>query len=160
VENMPTDFALRTAVPGDLEVVLDLIRGLYATDHIELVEERARRSLAGLLADPSLGEVWLIESRSQVIGYAVLTLGYSLEFGGRFWVLDEFFLRDEHRGQGAGRQALREIEAAARARGLHAVRLEVGRTNLRAQALYERAGFEAHDRDLMTMWIDEIEETA
>jgi ribosomal protein S18 acetylase RimI-like enzyme len=152
------DVELRTAGVGDLDLVLGLMRGLYASDHIVFEEPRARRALAALLADPALGEVRLAETGGQVIGYAVLTLGYSLEFGGSFWVIDELFIRDGQRGKGAGRQVLRAIEAAARARGLHAIRLEVGRTNLRAQDLYRRAGFEAHDRDLMTLWLDEKEQ--
>ena len=137
--------------------MLGLMRGLYASDHIAFEEPRARRALAELLADPALGRVWLVEARreeTEVMGYAVLTLGYSLEFGGRFWVLDELFIHETYRGRGAGGQVLRRIEEMGRALGLHAIRLEVGRTNLRAQDLYRRAGFEAHDRDLMTLWLE------
>jgi ribosomal protein S18 acetylase RimI-like enzyme len=152
---------LRAAGVEDLDLVLGLMRGLYASDHISFQEPRARRALAGLLAEPRLGEVWLVEARSEVveaIGYAVLTLGYSLEFGGRFWLLDELFIRDEQRGRGVGGQVLRRIEEAGRALGLHAIRLEVSRTNGRAQDLYRRAGFAAHDRDLMTLWLGEKEQ--
>jgi ribosomal protein S18 acetylase RimI-like enzyme len=35
-----------------------------------------------------------------------------------------------------------------------ALRLEVERANRGALRLYERAGFEAHERDLMTLWLD------
>jgi ribosomal protein S18 acetylase RimI-like enzyme len=155
------DIEMRAAGAEDLELVLGLMRGLYASDHIVFEEARARRALAGLLADPALGPalgtVWLVEAGHEVtavIGYAVLTLGYSLEFGGRFWVLDELFIHDTHRGRGAGGQVLRRIEEMGRALGLHAIRLEVSRTNGRAQELYRRAGFEAHDRDLMTLWME------
>jgi ribosomal protein S18 acetylase RimI-like enzyme len=155
VDVKTADVALRAAGTADLDVVLGLMRGLYASDHLEYEETRARRALAGLLAEPALGGVWLMESGGGVLGYAVLTLGYSLEFGGRFWVLDELFIRDEHRGQGVGGQVLRRIEEMARALGLHAVRLEVSRSNGRARELYRRAGFEAHDRDLMTLWLED-----
>lgn len=157
---MPMDIRLRSATRADVPTLLQLMQGLYALDHIDFAEDRARSALAGLLADPALGEVWMVESRSagaesgEIVGYAVLTLGYSLEFGGRFWLLDELFVRKENRGRGAGSQILREIVQAARERGLQAVRLEVGQTNLRAQDLYRRAGFEVHDRHLMTRRID------
>ena len=154
------DIELRAAGPGDLDLVLGLMRGLYASEHIAFEEQRARQALAELLADPGLGTVWLVEAGREVpevIGYAILTLGYSLEFGGRFALLDELFIHESHRGRGAGGQALRRIEEAGRVLGLHAIRLEVSRTNGRAQELYRRAGFVAHDRDLMTWWLDEKE---
>jgi GNAT superfamily N-acetyltransferase len=151
------DIEMSAAGAGDLDLVLGLMRGLYASDHIVFEEPRARRALAGLLADPGLGKVWLVESGGETIGYAVLTLGYSLEFGGRFAVLDELFIQEAHRGRGAGGQVLRWIEEAGRALGLRAIRLEVSRMNGKAKELYRRAGFEAHDRDLMTLWMEERE---
>lgn len=148
------DIDLRAAEGGDLDLVLGMIQGLYASDHIPLEEPRARRALAELLADPSLGKAWLVVAGGEVIGYAVVTLGYSLEFGGRYALLDELFIHETHRGRGAGRQVLRRLEEAGRALGLQAVRLEVERTNRGARELYRRAGFETHDRDLMTLWLD------
>ena len=148
------DIELRDAGLNDLDLVLELMRELYASDKMLFEERTARRALLVLLADRSLGSVMLVARDSEVIGYAALTLGYSLEFGGSFYVLDELFIRDEHRGRGSGWQVLAVIKEDARMRGLHAIRLEVGRTNVRAQDLYRRVGFEAHDRDLMTFRID------
>jgi GNAT superfamily N-acetyltransferase len=149
------EIELRRAGADDRDLLLSLIRGLYECEHIPFDEARAARGLGGLLADPALGGVWVIGRRDgDPIGYAVLTLGYSLEFGGRFALLDELFIREEHRGAGAGRQALARIEEICRGLGLEAVRLEVERTNRVAQDLYRKVGFEAHDRDLMTLWID------
>ena len=145
---------LRPAGTGDRDLLLSLMRGLYDSEHIAFDDARAARTLDGLLADPSLGGIWMIERDGRPAGYAVLTLGYSLEFGGRFAVLDELFILEEHRGTGAGRQALGRIEEIGRGLGLEAVRLEVGRTNRVAQELYRKVGFEAHDRDLMTLWLD------
>jgi GNAT superfamily N-acetyltransferase len=151
---------LRRAGADDRSLLLALIRGLYECEHIPFDEARAARGVDGLLADSSLGGVWVIERAGETgerggdpIGYAVLTLGYSLEFGGRFALLDELFIREEHRGAGAGRQVLARIEEICRGLGLQAVRLEVERTNRMARELYRKVGFEAHDRDLMTLWI-------
>jgi GNAT superfamily N-acetyltransferase len=154
---------LRRAGADDRGLLLTLSRGLYECEHLPFDEARAARGVDGLLADSSLGGVWVIErvieragaagERGDSIGYAVLTLGYSLEFGGRFALLDELFIREEHRGAGAGRQVLVRIEEICRGLGLQAVRLEVERTNRAARELYRKVGFEAHDRDLMTLWI-------
>jgi GNAT superfamily N-acetyltransferase len=145
---------LREAGVHDCDLLLALMRGLYGAEHIAFDEARAERALAGLLADPGLGRVWMIERDGRPVGYAVLTLGYSLEFGGRFALLDELFIQEEHRGAGVGRRALAQIAEACRGLGLMAVRLEVGRTNRMAQGLYQKVGYETHDRDLMTLWLD------
>jgi GNAT superfamily N-acetyltransferase len=148
------DLQLRPAGAGDVAVLLELMQGLYDSDHMPFEEAKARGALIGLLADPSLGRVWLVESGGAVAGYAVLTLGYSLEFGGRFALLDELFIADAHRGRGLGRQVLARLEEACRDLGVMALRLEVERANRGARRLYERVGFEAHERDLMTLWLD------
>ncbi len=144
---------LRAAATQDRDLLLSFIQELYAAEHIPFDPSRSARALDDLLADPSLGRVWLIERDGQPAGYAVVALGYSLEFGGRFALLDELFLQEEHRGKGVGRQALARIEAACRELGLEAVRLEVERSNQVARELYRKAGFESHDRDLMTLWL-------
>lgn len=147
------DIELRTAGAGDQDLLLALIRELYACEHIPFDAVRTARGLAGLLEDPSQGRVWLVERAGRPLGYAVLTLGYSLEFGGRFGLLDELFILEEHRGTGAGRQALARIAQSCREQGLLALRLEVERTNRVARELYRKVGFAAHDRDLMTLWL-------
>ena len=148
------EIELREAGPHDRDLLLSFIRGLYSAEHIAFDEVRVEAALAGLLADTALGRVWMIERDGRPVGYAVLTVGYSLEFGGRFALLDELFLLEEHRGSGLGRRALARIAEACRKLGLVAVRLEVERANRVARELYRKVGFEAHDRDLMTLWLE------
>jgi len=99
---------------------------------------------------PEWGGVWSIEADSQAAGYFVLTLGYSLEFGGRFALLDEFLVDGPWRGHGLGTQALEFMAGWCRESGIRALRLEVGYENDRAIELYRRVGFVAHDRHFMT----------
>ena len=40
------------------------------------------------------------------VGYLVLTLGYSLEYGGRDAFIDEVYIRSSYRGRGIGTAAL------------------------------------------------------
>jgi diamine N-acetyltransferase len=148
------EIELRAAGEHDRDLLLALMRGLYKTEHMAFDPARAARTLDDLLAAPALGRVWMIERDGRPAGYAVLTLGYSLELGGRFALLDELFIQEEHRGAGVGRQALAKIVETCRGLGLETVRLEVERTNRVAQGLYRKVGFLAHDRDLMTLWLD------
>ena len=146
-------FRFRAPAPEDVEGLLALMRDFYAHEDIPFVEQAARAGVERLVAEPSLGGIWLIEDAAETIGYLVLTLGYSLEFQGRDALVDELYIRDVHRGRGAGGAALRFAEEQCRRNGARALHLEVGRENVRAQSLYHRAGFRDHDRYLLTKWV-------
>jgi ribosomal protein S18 acetylase RimI-like enzyme len=105
------------------------------------------------MANRGLGGVWLIAMGGETAGYLCVTVCYSLEFAGRFALLDELYLKEAWRGKGIGRQAIVFAEEWSRARGLAAIRLEVAHANLRALELYRRQGFKAHERHLMTKWL-------
>jgi GNAT superfamily N-acetyltransferase len=133
-----------------MDRVLALMVELYKHDAIPFDEARARKAIKGLLARPPIGQIWLIDWDGEDAGYLVLTIGYSLEFGGRFALLDEFLVAQRWRGQGIGTEVLGFVEQWCRRREIHAIRLEVGHENLRALELYKRAGFVVHDRHFMT----------
>jgi ribosomal protein S18 acetylase RimI-like enzyme len=142
--------AFRLAEHADRDLILGFMRAYYVHDHLPFDERMARNALEGFLGDPSLGRLWLILDGVEAIGYVALTLGYSLEYHGRDAFVDELFVRASHRGMGVGRAALRFAEAACRNLGVRALHLEVERANVTAQNLYRKAGFDDHDRYLMT----------
>ena len=123
---------------------------LYLHDAIPFDPVRARRLIGEFLARPEWGGIWWIQSDGEFVGYFVLTVGYSLEFGGRFALLDEFLIEEPWQGQGIGTRALAFMEDWCRGQGIGALRLEVGHQNPRALALYRRAGFLVLDRHFMT----------
>jgi len=130
--------------------VLDLMERFYAEDRYPFDREKARAALEPFLADPALGRAWLFKDGGAAVGYFVLTLGWSLEYGGRDAFVDELFVSPSHRGRGLGRRALEVIDEACRELGVHALHLEVEKNNVRAAELYRKRGFEDHDRRLMT----------
>jgi len=137
---------------GGVDRALGMMAQLYAAS-LRFDPVRARAATQRLMADPAAGAIWLIEAGGQICGYLVLTVGYSLEFDGRYGLLDELFVEEPFRSRGIGTHALEFAEEWCLARRLKALRLEVARHNPRAQALYQRAGFETHHRDLMTKWL-------
>jgi ribosomal protein S18 acetylase RimI-like enzyme len=148
---MKPEFIALTA--DTLDEALDLMGCLYSEAGAAHHRERARRATAGLMANPELGGVWLIAMGAETAGYLCVTVCYSLEFAGRFALLDELYLKEAWRGKGIGRQAIVFVEEWSRAHGLAAIRLEVAHANLRALELYRRQGFKAHERHLMTKWL-------
>lgn len=151
---MEIDFA--EAGPADTDLLVPLVREFYAYGRMEFDEGVARRALDELLGDERLGRVHLIREGAAVVGYVVLTFGFSLEFGGRDAFVDELFVREGWRGRGAGRRALELAAEVCRAEGIGALHLEVDHVNDTAHALYRKAGFREHDRHLMTRLISDF----
>ena len=143
----------RQAEAGDLAALVSMMREFNEHERINFDEAEVRAALTRLLDDESLGRVWLIESAGAAAGYLVLTFGYSLEFRGRDAFVDELFVGSQFRGLGLGRRALEFAEEACRSLGIRALHLEVERSNVWAQSLYRKAGFEDHDRYLLTKWV-------
>ncbi|MCS6244804.1 MAG: GNAT family N-acetyltransferase [Opitutus sp.] len=149
----PVPLQARSATLAEAGVLLDLMRDFYAEEHLVFNEPVAQRALAELLAQPDLGSIQLFESTGSVIGYAVITFGFSLEFRGRLALLDEFYLVPAQRGHGFGRNGLELIKAWVRTTTVATLRLEVSRTNARARSLYQNNGFRDEQRDLLTHWL-------
>ncbi len=144
---------MRKAGPGDVPQLVGLMDSFYAESGYVLDEERARTGFEALLADDRLGRVWLIEPGSGAegaAGYIVISFVFAMEYGGVAAVVDDFYVRPEARGQGAGRAALAAARRACLDLGVRAMRVEVGVNNLVAQAVYRGAGFEPlHDHGVM-----------
>lgn len=133
--------AFRSAQFCDVDLLLTFMQELSKQDYGEFREESARSAVERLLQNSSLGQIWLIWLEERAIGYAVLTLGYSLEFLGRDAFVDELFIQADYRGRGIGTQALHFLEDRCRELGVRALHLEVEHRNLKAQRFYQKAGF-------------------
>ena len=144
----------RFAGDEDIETILGFMRRLYIQDHLTFEERVARATLAAIVQDRGLGRVWIICDGEEPIGYAILTLGYSLEYRGRDAFVDDLYLAPELRGRGLGGDALAAVEAAARELGVRMLHLEVERENRSAAALYLRRGFRDNERQLLSKRLD------
>ena len=83
---------IEIASPPRVPVILDLMEQFYAEERYPFAREKARAALAPFLADPALGRAWLLRDGDAAVGYFVLTLGWSLEYGGRDAFVDELFV--------------------------------------------------------------------
>lgn len=140
------------ATPGDLPVVLSLMRAFYAEERLDYDDARSSKALRELLAGPELGAVFLLRREAEAQGYLMLTFGFSPEFGGRFALLDELYLAPDVRGQGQGKAALAHAEAWASAQGARTTRLEVTRHNAKALSIYLKYGYRDDGRRILTKW--------
>lgn len=138
---------LEAAGAAQLATLLPLVRGYHEFENVTMSDAERAAALAPLLEPGSnLGRVWLVRQGGEVVGYAALTFGYSIEFRGRDAFVDELFLVARARGKGIGSAVLDRVKAHAAALGLVALHLEVARDNLQARRLYERWGFAAREQ--------------
>ena len=132
---------MRIASPDDIPRLIAFMAEFYAEANYPLNRIRAAGALATLLADERLGQVWLIEKDSEVVGHLVVTLCFSMEYGGLIAFVDDLFVQRACRGAGLGAAALEEARVFCASRGVRAMLVETGHDNVAAQAVYRRAGF-------------------
>ncbi len=142
---------VRPAAPGDVPLLIRLMAEFYAEAGYTAEPGRAATAFADLLGDPAHGRVWVIEADGEPAGYIVLTLGYSMEYGGRDGFLDDLFIRAPFRGRGLGTAAVDALRTAAVSLGVRALHVEVAHGNGPAQVVYRRAGFAETGRQLLTL---------
>ena len=149
----------RRAEPADIDDLLRLQAGYYQEDGYAYDEGKAHQAWQTFLRDTSLGSAWAVESAAGLVGYIVVTLGYSLEYLGTDAFVDELYLVPEVRGRGLGREALRIAEAACAGLGVKALPSR-GRAeqDWRARELYRGLGFVGSQRVLMTKRLGRLAE--
>ena len=137
--------AFTLAKPEHLEQLLTLVASFHAEAGIELSADARRAGIAPLLDGIPHGLAYLIGPARAPIGYVIITLGWSVEFGGLDAIIDEIYIRPGVRGRGIASEALLALPNALSGGGVKAIHLEVDRDNAAAQKLYARAGFKPRD---------------
>jgi ribosomal protein S18 acetylase RimI-like enzyme len=137
----------------EIGTLLPLMREFYNQQHMAFDETVAGGALQKLINDPDLGQIYLIFRGPEVAGYFTLTFCFSLEFHGRFALLDELYIRGPFQRQKLGRAAVEFAQRVCRDAKIAALRLEVWTGNTGAQSLYKAEGFNTEERFLMTKWL-------
>lgn len=140
------NLALSVANLSDEGSVVELLAAQFAEHDIDLDTVALARGVRGLLSERHRGIAALARRDGAAVGLACLPFTWTLEHGGPSAWLDELYVRPDHRGQGIGASLLRYVCHVAEQRGCLAIDLEVEATHERAARLYERHGFERHNR--------------
>jgi len=147
---------IRLASPSDQVRLVPLIEEYYRFDSLKFDGETIGRSLQRLLRSRTLGRVWVIETVAQgdLVGYAILTYNYDLEFGGIQGIITDFFITEPCRRHGLGRRMMAAIAGFCRKSGITTIELQVTRRNRRARQFYKSLGFETLDRLVMDLELE------
>jgi ribosomal protein S18 acetylase RimI-like enzyme len=98
---------------------------------------------------PEFFRAWLLEFEFEVVGYVVLTFGFSLEYGGLDAYVDELWINPRFRGRSFASQALEFLSLECKKLNVAALHLEVDSDNHAAKSLYAKMGFESTKRELL-----------
>jgi ribosomal protein S18 acetylase RimI-like enzyme len=121
--------------------LLALAHAFHAEDGHPL-SARGEAAIGMVARGHPLARAWLVRAEGKAVGYAVLCMGFGIEYGGPDAFVDDLYLVPEMRGRGLGRTVMARLERDARALGLKALSLVVDPENHPARALYDRQGFE------------------
>lgn len=148
---------LRRAEHNDFEPLQLLVEAYHQFEGIKLHDDKRAEAIRCLLQkDNSFGGIWLIKQEALTLGYIAITLGFSLEMGGKDAFVDEFFLLESYRGHGYGKQVLLLAKEIVTGLGAQALHLEIDKRNSKLKQLYHDAGFKARDKyHLMTLRLSE-----
>ena len=142
---------VRLATLTDLDVLVRLMQQFYAEANFTLSTHAALRAFEILLDDSRLGQVWMLEEDGHPAGFVVLTVSFSMEYGGLRGFVDDFYVAPQYRRRGLGHAALEEVTRACRRRGVRALMVETGPDNHAALSAYRSVGFADSGRTLLTL---------
>jgi ribosomal protein S18 acetylase RimI-like enzyme len=141
----------RKATLDDIPILVDLMQEFYAEANYPLDGHWAGASFSALMQNESLGVVWIIFHDAEPAGHVVLTIRFSMEYGGLDAFIDDLFIRSTYRRRGLGRAALRTLFDECERRKVLAVHVEVGHDNVAAKALYHSYGLEPYDNERLML---------
>ena len=133
---------IRSAVPSDLDTIVELIGALATYEHLahEVVLDRDVLH-AHLFGPRPYAEVLIAESDAgDAVGFALFFHNFSTFLGQPGVYLEDLFVRPEHRGAGHGRALLRELGRLAVTRGCGRIEWSVLDWNEPSIAFYRSLG--------------------
>ena len=142
---------IRAAGVADAQTLVALMQSFYAESDFPLDAAPAARTFETLFADSRLGGVWLAEDGAEAVGHLVLTVCFSMEYGGLRGFIDDLYVHPSARGRGAAAGLLVAAQAEATRRGVRALLVETGHDNHVARRVYARAGYVDSGRLLLSL---------
>ncbi len=143
----------RICTEADLAIVQNHVLSLYTEDlpGREMNPGKILNTFQEFASKPEKGQIIVFDLSNKVVGYAILVLFWSNEYGGDFIEVDELFVQENYRNRGIGRAFFQWLEETWSGKAV-ALSLQTTPTNYSAVTFYKRIGFEASpNRHLMKL---------
>ncbi|MBE9003241.1 GNAT family N-acetyltransferase [Nostoc sp. LEGE 12447] len=125
---------------SDIPLLVEMMTEFYAESNYLLDSQWATKSFTTILDRPDLGFIWLLRQSGYPAGYLVLTIRFSMEYGGLDAFIDDLFVREQYRRYGVASHGLSLLLAECRRRDVRALHVEVAPNNVAANATYAKFG--------------------
>lgn len=134
---------IRKAILSDREKYIEMVEKFYSTDAV--IEKKPisfyENTFDFLINDDTYGDIFIFESNSDIIGYALTAKTFSQEAGGMCLWLEEIYIEEAFRKKGIGSSFLDFIKKEYE-NDYKRFRLEVELENTGAVKLYKNKGFD------------------
>jgi len=133
---------------------LEMMHNFCELGNTHFRETEKSRLYEEFIHNESLGKFWVITFSGRVIGYIILTFGYSFEYGGRDAFVDELYLHEDFRERGLDKLIFESIEFFAIKHGVKALHIKTNRGNGANFKHYFKVGFIENNQSLLTKTLD------
>lgn len=134
-------FTVRAATHDDIPTVWAFVKKKAAFDDWSDRLKANPRTLAdAMFADPPVLGVLLAEQHGQAVGFATYFFTFSTYLARRCVWLDDLYVDEGVRGQGAGTDLLRSLAKIAIEQGCPRIEWTTAKTNSKAISFYEQIG--------------------
>lgn len=97
-------------------------------------------------------EIFVAESEGDLVGFVQLYPLFSSTRMKRYWLLNDLFVNENHRGRGFSKELIEEAKELAKSTNAAGILLETGKSNDVGNKLYQSCGFEIYDEVNFYEW--------
>jgi GNAT superfamily N-acetyltransferase len=150
LEPLGSGAVIAAVTESDLPELLPLMRGYCDFYEVDPSDDALLALSRALIADPGQG-VQLIarDDGGAAVGFATIFWTWSTLTAARLGVMNDLFVMEDARGGGFADDLIAACAERCREHGATELAWQTARTNLRAQAVYERVGARRDER-----WLD------
>lgn len=134
------EYTIRSVRPGDLDVLLALIKEHAHYERSSFDPSVKRERLADAIFSAKKLHCWVVESNKVVEGFVSFTFDYSTWDAADFIYMDCLYLREHLRGAGIGTQILQRLRVLATQKGFKNIQWQTPEFNESGIRFYEKNG--------------------
>ena len=140
---------------ADRKTITKLMFDFYEEDTYvkNITIKKIKNTFIELGKYPEKGCIFVVENKSEIIGYALLVNYWSNEFGGNILHIDELFIRPIYRRKGIGTKFFHYI-IDHYVNNPVALQLEVTKKNKRGEEFYKNFGFSKSKYNRLILELD------
>lgn len=140
---------------GDIPALCELLAILFSQEaEFRPNPSHQQRALCSIIADPTIGTVFVARSREKTVGMVSLLYSLSTALGGRVAILEDMVVHPEFRSAGIGTCLIAHAKNHAFKTGCRRITLLTDQTNPAAQRFYRRQGFVLSDMVPMRLLLE------